>query len=149
LLQFNPFCTVIHGITKQSKMHPNTTKHTNTLVKIPMRGIGCVNCEKFRCVFMAQTCALNAPFHPVLHRVSSINETLPNAPQHYEINKNMSLGFNRVERAHSFWKILTWLHGSNLCLNSIILAQFCIDFRVVTKQSKMHPNTMKCTESRI
>ena len=90
---------------------------------------------------------LIAPFQPVLHRVSSINETLPNAPQHYEINKNMSLGFNRVERVHSFWKILTWLHGSNLCLNSIILAQFCIDFRVVTKQSKMHPNTMKCTKS--
>ena len=51
---------------------------------------------------MAQTCALNAPFQPDLHRVLSINETLPNAPQHYEINKNMSLGFNWVERVRSF-----------------------------------------------
>ena len=67
-----------------------------------MGWIGCVRCEKFQCDFMAQTCALNAPFHPVLHRVSSINETLPNAPQHYEINKNMSLGFNWVERVRSF-----------------------------------------------
>ena len=33
---------------------------------------------------MTQTCALIAPFQPVLHRVSSINETLPNAPKHYE-----------------------------------------------------------------
>src|SRR6185312_14025420 len=38
--------------------------------------IGCVRCEKFRCDFMAQTCALIAPFQPVFHRVSSINETL-------------------------------------------------------------------------
>ena len=46
---------------------------------------------------MAQTCALNAPFQPVLHRVSSINETLPNAPKHYETHQNMSLGSNGVD----------------------------------------------------
>jgi hypothetical protein len=33
---------------------------------------------------MAQTCALIAPVHPVLHRVSCSNETLKNAPKHYE-----------------------------------------------------------------
>ena len=60
-----------------------------------MRGIGCVNCEKFRCDFMAQTCALIAPFQPVLLRVSSINETLPT-------QQNMSLGFNWVDRVRSF-----------------------------------------------
>ena len=47
---------------------------------------------------MAQTCALIAPFQPVLHRVSTINETLPNAPKHYETHQNMSLGSNVVER---------------------------------------------------
>ena len=112
-----------------------------------MRRIGCVRCEKFRCDFIANSWALIAPFQPVLHWVLSINETLPNAPQHYEINKNMSLGFNWVERVRSFWKILTWLQGSNLCLNSIILAQFCIGFRVVMKQSKMHPNTTNRTKT--
>ena len=91
-----------HVVTKQSKMHPNTTKRTNTFVKIPMRGFGCVNCEKFRCDFMAQTCALIAPLQPVLHRVSSINETLPSAPKHYETHQNMSLGFNWVYRVRSF-----------------------------------------------
>ena len=30
LLQFSLFCTEFHAVTKQSKMHPNTTKHTNT-----------------------------------------------------------------------------------------------------------------------
>jgi len=51
---------------------------------------------------MAQTCALIAPLQPVLHRVSSINETLPSAPKHYETHQNMSLGFNWVDRVRSF-----------------------------------------------
>ena len=33
---------------------------------------------------MAQTFALIAPVQPVLHRVSCNNETLTNAPKHYE-----------------------------------------------------------------
>ena len=41
------------------------------LGKIPMRLHGTNLC-------------INAPFQPVLHRVLSINETLPNAPKHYE-----------------------------------------------------------------
>ena len=51
---------------------------------------------------MAQTCALIAPFQPVLLRVSSINETLPKAPKHYETQQNMSLGFNWVDRVRLF-----------------------------------------------
>ena len=54
---------------------------------------------------MAQTSALIAPFQPFLHRVSSINETLPNTPKHYETQKNMSLGINWVDRVRSLWKI--------------------------------------------
>jgi hypothetical protein len=33
---------------------------------------------------MAQTCALIAPVQPILLRVSCSNETLTNAPKHYE-----------------------------------------------------------------
>ena len=33
---------------------------------------------------MVQTCALIAPVQPILHRVSGSNETLTNAPKHYE-----------------------------------------------------------------
>ena len=54
---------------------------------------------------MAQTCALIAPFQPVLHRVSSINETLPNAPKHYETHQNMSLGSNRVDQVRLLEKL--------------------------------------------
>ena len=49
-----------------------------------MGWIGCVRCEKFQNDFMAQICALIAPVQPVLQRVLCSNETLPNAPKHYE-----------------------------------------------------------------
>ena len=58
-----------------------------------MGWIGCVRCEKFRCEFIARTCAF-APVQPVLHRVSCSNEILPNTPKHYETHTNMSLGSN-------------------------------------------------------
>ena len=59
-----------------------------------MEWVGCIRCEKFQNDFMAQTCALIAPVQPVLQRVSSSNETLPNAPNHYETHQNMSFGSN-------------------------------------------------------
>ena len=83
-----------------------------------MGWIDSVHCEKFRCDFMARTSALIAPVQPVLHRVSCSNETLPNAPKHYEKHTNMSLGSNGVGRVHSLRKIPKRLHGTNLCINS-------------------------------
>ena len=65
---------------------------------------------------MAQTCALIAPVQPVLHRVSCCNETLPNAPKHYEMHQNMSLGPNGVDRVHSLRKNLMPLRGTNFAL---------------------------------
>ena len=66
---------------------------------------------------MARTSALIAPVQPVLHRVSCSNETLPNAPKHYETHTNMSLGSNGVGRVHSLRKIAKRLLGTNLCIN--------------------------------
>ena len=54
---------------------------------------------------MVQTFALIAPVQPSLHHVSCGNETLPNAPKHYETHQNMTLGSNGVDRVHSLWKI--------------------------------------------
>ena len=71
-----------------------------------MGWIGCVRCEKFQNDFMAQTCALIALVQSVLHRVSCSNETLPNAPKHYERPQNMSLWSNGVDRVCSLQKIL-------------------------------------------
>ena len=66
---------------------------------------------------MAQTCALIAPVQPVLYRVSCSNETLPNAPKHYETQQNMSLWSNGMDRVRSLRKILMRFHGTNLCIN--------------------------------
>src|SRR6185295_12808220 len=114
-----------------------------------MGWIGCVHCEKFRCDFVAQTCALIAPFQPVLHLALSINETLPNAPKHYETHQNRvscsnerfpnapkhyethqnrSLGSNWVYRVHSLRKLPMRLHATNLCINSTISAHFASSF---------------------
>jgi hypothetical protein len=70
-----------------------------------MGWIGCVHREKSRCDFVAQTFALIAPIHPVLHRVSCSYETIENAPKHYETHQNMSLGTNGVDQVRSLRKI--------------------------------------------
>ena len=98
-------------------MHPNTTRRTNTWVYGPMGWIGSVHCEKFRCDFVARTCALIAPVRPVLHRVSCSNEILPNTPKHYETHQNMSLWSNGVDRVRSLRKIPMRFHGTNLRIN--------------------------------
>jgi len=40
---------------------------------------------------MAWTFALIAPVQPILHRVYCRNETIANAPEHYEMCQKMSL----------------------------------------------------------
>ena len=69
-----------------------------------MGWIGCVRCEKFRCDFMAQTCALIAPVQPILPQVLCSDETLTNAPKHYETHTNMCLGSNGVDWVRSLQK---------------------------------------------
>ena len=102
-----------------------------------MEWVWCIRCEKFQNDYMAQTCALIAPLQPVLHRVSSINETLPNAPKHYEKHQNMSLGFNWVDRVFVF-KNSDAASWHELVHYFYHFSPLCIDFRAVTKQSKMH-----------
>ena len=70
-----------------------------------MGWIGCVCCEKSRRDFVARAFALIAVVHPILHRVSCSDETIPNAPKHYETHQNMSLGSNGVDQVRSLQKI--------------------------------------------
>ena len=56
-----------------------------------MGWIWCVRCEKYRRDCVARACALIAPVHTVLHRVSCSYEMIPNAPKHYKTHQNMSL----------------------------------------------------------
>jgi hypothetical protein len=65
---------------------------------------------------MAKTFTLIAPVQLVLHHAMCSNETIQNAPKHYEKQQHMSLGSNGVGRVHSLRKIPKRLHGTNLCI---------------------------------
>ena len=95
----------------------NNPKCTKTWVYVPMGWIGCVRCEKSQCDFMARTLVLIAPVHAVLHRVSCSYETIPNAPKHYAMHQNMSLGSNGVDWERSLREIATRHYGTNFCIN--------------------------------
>ena len=86
--------TRLHRVLCSNETFQNAPKYyeTHQNMSLGSNGVGRVHrCEKFQNDFMAQTCSLIAPVQPVLHRVSCSNETLPNAPKHYEMHQNMSL----------------------------------------------------------
>ena len=70
-----------------------------------MGWIGRSRSEKLRSDFVARTFTLIAPVQPVLHRVSCSNETIQNAPNHYEMHQSLSLGSNEVNWVRSLRKI--------------------------------------------
>ena len=109
--------------------------------------IECICCEKFQCNFKARTFALIAPLQPVFQWVYCRNETFPNAPRalwnapKHEFRGPMGwIGCSRSEKLQSDFvartfaliapvqPVLHWLY-------------------FVTKQSQMHPNTMKRTKT--
>ena len=59
-----------------------------------MGWIRCARCEKFRPDFVARTFALISSIQPILHRVLCSNEMVPNAPKHYETQRNIGIGSN-------------------------------------------------------
>ena len=98
---------VLHRVPCSNETLPNASKHYEMLQNMSLDPIGWIEyvlCEKFRCDFMAQTCALIAPVQPVLHQVLCSDETLTNAPKQYETHKNMNLGSNGVDRVRSLRK---------------------------------------------
>jgi hypothetical protein len=72
-----------------------------------MEWIGCVRYEKSRRDFVAQTFAIIALVHPVLHRLSCSYETIPNESKHYETHQNISLRSNGVDQVRSLRKTTT------------------------------------------
>ena len=113
----------------------NDNRWTQTLWNLPKLefrvqwgGLGAFVAKKFWCDFMARTSALIAPVQPDLHRVSCSNETLANAPKHYEMHTNISLGSNGVDWVRSLWKILMRLQGTNFCTNCTSSTLFAPSF---------------------
>ena len=105
-----------------------------------MGWIGCVHCEKSRHDFVARTFALIAPVHPILHRVSWSYEMIPNAPKHYTMHQNLSLGSNGADWERSLQKIPMWLHGTKFCINCTSSRRFAPSFMQLW-------NDPKCTQT--
>ena len=112
-----------------------------------MGGIGCVRCENIRRDFVARTFSLIAPVQPILHRVSCSNEMVPNAPKHYEMHQNMTLGSNGVDWVRSLRKIPMWIHGTSFCINCTSSPRFApsliISYETIPnapKHCKTHQN---------
>ena len=123
--------SILHWVPGYNETLRNAPTHYELLQNmsfVPMGWIECFLYEKFRCDFMAQTCALIAPVQPVLHRVSCSNETLTNAPNTTKTHQNMSLGSNGVDRVPSLPKILMWFRGTNFCINCTSSAYFASSF---------------------
>ena len=72
--------------------------------------------------FVSRSYALIATVHPILHRVH------PNAPKDYETLKNMSVGFDGVDRVRSLQQILIRLRGTIFCINCTSLVCFAPSF---------------------
>ena len=126
-----PVHPVLHRVWCGYETIPNAPKHYATHQNMSlgtMEWIGCVHCKKSRCDFVARTFALMAPVHTVLHRVSCSYETIPNSPKHYATYQNMSFGSNVVDWVRSLWKILTWLCGTNFCINCSSSHRFAPSF---------------------
>ena len=117
---FTPVLPIFDQVLRanqQSQLHKYSMKQTKIWVLGPMGWIGYVRCEKFWCDFVARTFALIAPIQPILYQTLCSNETIQNAPKHYEMQQYLSLGSNGVGRVHSLRKIPKRLHGTNLCIN--------------------------------
>ena len=126
-----PVQPVLYRASCSNKTIQNASKHYETHQNMslgPNGGIECIRCEKFRCDIVAKTFALISPVQPVLHQASCINETIQNAPKHYETQQYMSLGSSGVGRVHSMRKIPKRLHGTNLCINCTSSTHFAPSF---------------------
>ena len=103
-----PVQPVLHRVLCSNETLPNAPKYyeTHQNMSLGSNGVDQVRCcEKFRCDFVAKTFALIVPVQSVLHQASCSNETIQNAPKHYETQQYMSLGSNGVGRVHSLRKI--------------------------------------------
>ena len=137
-----PVQYVLQQVSCSYEMIPNAPKYYKTYWNITLGSngvIGCVRCEKSRCDFVAQTFALIAPIHPILHQVSCSNETIPNAPKYYKTYWNITLGSNGVDRVRPLRKIPMWLRGTNFCINCTNSSRFAPSFMQLR-------NDPKCTQ---
>ena len=126
-----PVQPILHRASCSNETIQNAPKHYGTYQNMSLRSNGVDWVRSLRKILMrlhGTNFCLNCTRSTRLHRVSSSNETLPNAPKYYETHQNLSLGTNGVGRLHSLRKIPKWLHGTNLCIKCTSLSCFATSF---------------------
>jgi len=133
-----PIHPVLHQVSCSNI--PNAPKHYETHKKhefrVQLGWIRCVSCEKLQRDFVARTFALIGPVQYVLQQVSCSYGTIPNARKYYKTDRNISLGSNGVDWVHSLRKILTWLCGTNFCINCSSSSRFAPTFMQLRNDPK-------------
>ena len=105
-----PVHPILHQVSCSYETIPNAPKYCETDRNINMgsnRVDWVCSLRKIQCDFAATTFALIAPVHPVLNQVSCSYEMIPNAPKHYQMHQNMSLGSNGVDQVRLLQKSTT------------------------------------------
>ena len=104
-------------------------------------GSGAVVLRNYEATSWQETFALIAPIHHVLHWVYFHNKAIPNAPKHYEMHQNMSLGSNGVDQVRSLRNITMWLRGTNFWINwpvQYVLKQVSCSYETIPNAPKYY-----------
>ena len=115
LHHFGPFCSEFCKATKQSQMHPNSTKHKKNM-NLESHGV-----DRVHSLQKIPTRIHGMNFCTSLARFAPSFITQPNGPQCTQIEQNppkISLGSTGMDRVRSLRKIPTRLHGTNFCTSS-------------------------------
>jgi len=131
-----PFQLILYRVSCSNEMVPNAPKYYEMHWNIGIGSNGCDRCEKSRHDFVVWTFAIIALVQPILHWVSCSYEKIPNAPKHYEMHQNMSLGSNGVDQVLWLRKIATRLRGTNFCINCTSSVCFATSFMQLRKDPK-------------
>ena len=126
-----PVQPVLHRVSCSNKTLPNAPKHyeTQTNMRLGSNGVGRVHSlRKIAKQLHGTNLCINCTCSTCLHRVSCSNETLQNAPKHYETHQNTSFWSNGVDRVCSLQKIPMRLCGKNFCINCTSSARFAPSF---------------------
>ena len=140
LHHFGLFCMEFCKATKQSQMHPNSTKHTKIWVYNPMGWIACIHCE-----IPARFCGTN--FCTSLARFALSVVTQPNCPKRTQIVQNTPQYEFRIQWVGS--SVFIAKYSDRISWHELLhqSGPFCTECCNAPKLSQMHPNSTKCTET--
>ena len=126
-----PVLPVLHRVPCSNITVPNACKQYKTHQNMSLGSNGVDGMHSLRRILTQLRCTnfcISCTCSAHLHRVLCSNETVPNAPKHYEMHQNMSLGSNCVDRVCSLRRIPMRLHCTNFCINCTYSARFAPSF---------------------